>query len=151
MLKSLRSWLDEGDKGATPAPRPDEAAGPSDEALLSQVDQRLSFRHDFCGHRVIIRDRRSAAFLHLKDMSCLGCTGLTDLPVAVGEIVFITLQKPRFHAAQVRWVKSAKMELRFMRFLDPDLVEKIHRAHMARKASGRPLEEFLPSERGFYP
>ena len=43
------------------------------------------------------------------------------------------------------------IELRFMRFLDPDLVEKIHRAHVARKASGRPLEEFLPSERGFYP
>jgi hypothetical protein len=150
VLKSLRNWFEDEETESKAAPGADSAE-PSDDALLSKVDQRLSFRHDFCGHRVIIRDRRSAAFLHLKDLSCLGCTGLTDLPVAVGEIVFITLQKPRFHAAQVRWVKNAKIDLRFMRFLDPDLVEKVHRAHVARKASGRPLEEFLPSERGFYP
>ena len=137
MLKALRDWVLDIDE--------DDASDASDraqverheDAMVSKEEARLSVRHDFCGHRVVIRSRRSLAMFHLKDLSCIGVSGLTDLPVPVGAMVFVTLKKGRFHAAEVRWVRNAMVGLRFLRPLDPDMVEKIHAAHVARKASAR--------------
>ena len=141
MLKALREWVLDQEPGEAAKSSSRVPADRDQDVVLSEEDRRLSFRHDFCGHRVVIRDRRSLALLHLKDLSCMGASGITDLPVAVGEIVFLTLKKPRFHAAEVRRVKNAMIELRFFRFLDPQMVEKIHAAHLARKAAGRPLDD----------
>ena len=54
------------------------------------------------------------------------------MPIAVGAMVFITLRKGRFHAAEVRWAKNVMIGLRFSRPRVPDMVEKIHAALLAR-------------------
>lgn len=136
MLKALRDWVLDNDDDA---PEPSER-GPSERReaeAMSKEEARLSVRHDFCGHRIVIRSRRTLSMLHLKDLSCRGACGLTDMPIAVGAMVFVTLRKGRFHAAEVRWVRNVMIGLRFYRPLDPDMVEKIHAAHVARKASAR--------------
>jgi hypothetical protein len=135
VLKALRHWvLDDDDSGEAPDPSVAPAER-RDSEMLSPHDQRLSVRHDMCGHRGVIRSRRTMAFIHLKDLSCLGACGITDLPVAVGAMVFLTLQKGRWHAAEVRWVRNVMVGLRFYRPLDPDGVEKFHANHLSSKAA----------------
>ena len=135
VLKALRHWvLEDDDSGKTPDPSAAPAERGEGEAI-SPEDQRLSRRHDMCGARGVIRSRRTMAFIHLKDLSCLGASGITALPVAVGAMVFLTVQKGRWHAAEVLWVKNVMMGLRFYRPLDPDLVEKVHANHLSSKAA----------------
>jgi hypothetical protein len=138
VLKAIRDWVrDEDPQDPTIE---DEASSPGEEGgveSLSPRERRLSTRRDFTGHRIVIRSRRTMALLHLKDLSCHGACGITDLPIAVGAMVFLTLKKGRFHAAEVLWVRNVMAGFRFYRPLDPDTVEKIHAAHLARKASAR--------------
>jgi hypothetical protein len=141
VLKAIRDWVRDEEPKDEPVEAETIPAAEEDEAhALSAKERRLSVRHDFIGHRIVIRSRRTLALLHLKDLSCHGACGITDLPVAVGAMVFLTLKKGRFHAAEVRWVRNVMVGLRFYRPLDPDMVERIHAAHVARKAKGVPME-----------
>ena len=137
MLKALRDWVldvDEENAAENSERLPVERR---EAEMVTKEEARLSIRHDFTGHRVVIRRGRALSMLHLKDLSCRGACGLTDMPIAVGAMIFITLRKGRFHAAEVRWVKNVMIGLRFYRTLDPDMVEKLHAAHLARKAAER--------------
>ena len=125
MFKVLRNWLSDEDGEAV--------AAPSDDA--ADLERRLDKRHDFSGHQVGIRDRRLQSVIHLKDLSCKGACGITDMPIAPGSMVFLEIRKKRFTAAEVRWVKHSLIGLRFYRPLQPDLVEKAHAAHVQRLAS----------------
>lgn len=127
MLKALKNWLnDDGGEAAAAA-----------AAEAADRERRLDKRHDFRGHNIGIRDRRTPSVLHLKDMSCKGACGIIDMPIAAGAMVFLEIRKKRFTAAEVRWVRNALIGLRFYRPLDPDLVEKVHAAHVARLARKR--------------
>lgn len=121
MFKALRNWLE-------------EAEPESDAAAEADLERRLDMRYDFSGHHIRVRDRRAHSLIHLKDMSCKGASGITELPVAVGSIVFLEVKSKRFFAADVRWVRNALIGLRFIRPLQPDMVEKAHEAHKARLA-----------------
>ncbi len=88
-------------------------------------------RHDFIGCDVPIRSRRIHAVLHLKDISCNGAAGISDTPFAVGDTVFVQIVKPRYQAAEVRWVRNFMLGLKFHRPLEPELVERLHRRHRA--------------------
>lgn len=103
--------------------------GPEDEEPLA--DRRHCARCDFIGRDVAIRSRKIQAVLHLKDVSRKGAAGISDTPFAVGATVFIQLQKPRFFAAEVRWVRNFMIGLEFYRPLEPELVERLHSAHLA--------------------
>ena len=135
MLKALRDWVLDQDEDVISGVGGHAPSERREDEEVSQEDPRLSVRHDFCGHRGVIRSRRTMAFIHMKDLSCRGACGLTDLPIPVGAMVFLTLQKGRWHAAEVRWVRNVMVGLRFYRTLDPDMVEKIHADHVARKAA----------------
>jgi hypothetical protein len=135
VLKALRDWVLDQDEDAVFAGCEHAPSERREQEALSQEEARLSVRHDLSGHRGVIRSRRTMAFIHMKDLSCRGACGLTDLPIAVGAMVFLTLQKGRWHAAEVRWVRNVMVGLRFYRPLDPEMVEKIHAGHVARKAA----------------
>jgi hypothetical protein len=135
VLKALRDWVLDISEDDAPDESDRAPDGHRQAEAESKEESRLSARHDFCGHRVVIRSRRTLALFHLKDLSCLGASGLTDLPVPVGAMVFVTLKKGRFHAAEVRWVRNVMVGLRFYRPLDPEMVERVHAAHVARKAA----------------
>jgi len=125
VLKVFRNWLNDADDDCGAAP----ADGKTDD------ERRLDTRHDFSGHHVGIRDRRIQSVIHLKDLSCKGACGITDMPIAPGGMVFLEIKKKRFHAAEVRWVRNSLIGLRFYRPMQPEMVEKAHAAHKARQAA----------------
>ncbi|MGQ0660974.1 PilZ domain-containing protein [Sphingosinicella sp.] len=74
--------------------------------------------------KVIVRQRKTLGILHLKNISSTGGCGLTDMPLAVGSLVFVELRKPHFFAAEVRWVRSLSIGLQFFRPVRAEMFEK---------------------------
>jgi hypothetical protein len=90
------------------------------------VERRREPRRDVLGHKVIVRQRKALGILHLKNLSSKGGCGLTDMPLAVGSLVFLELRKPHFWAAEVRWARSLTVGLEFFRPVRPEMFEKLH-------------------------
>jgi hypothetical protein len=105
--------------------------GLSSDDAPPPAKRRPEPRRDFIGRDVPIRSRRIQSVLHLKDISCHGAAGISDTPFAVGDTVFIQVAKPRYHAAEVRWVRNFMIGLQFYRPLEPELIEKLHARHCA--------------------
>jgi len=114
----------------------------ADEEAPAFEERRRDPRHDFIGHRIAIRSRRTQALLHLKDISCHGAAGISDTPFAVGDTIFLQLRKPRFHAAQVRWVRNVMIGFEFLRPIDQAMVDRLHAAYVATRCA-RAHEEVM--------
>jgi hypothetical protein len=99
----------------------------SDEATRS-AERRKEARRDVTGRKVIVRQRKTLGILHLKNLSSRGGCGITDMPIAVGSLVFLELKKPHFFAAEVRWARNLSVGVEFFRPVRPDMLEKIHDA-----------------------
>ncbi|MBX3562557.1 MAG: PilZ domain-containing protein [Sphingomonas sp.] len=96
--------------------------------------RRSEERHDFAGHKIVLRQRRSLGILHLKDISAHGACGITDMPLAVGSMVFLGLSKPHFRAAEVLWCRRLTVGLRWLRPVRAEQLDKLHGAHVAARA-----------------
>ena len=96
---------------------------PDEEA--NAVERRREPRRDVLGHKVIVRQRKALGILHLKNLSSKGGCGLTDMPLAVGSLVFLELKKPHFWAAEVRWARNLTVGLEFFRPVRPEMFEKL--------------------------
>ena len=99
--------------------------GPDDASRA--VERRREARREISGHKVIVRQRKALGIMHLKNLSSKGGCGLTDMPLAVGSLVFLELRKPHFWAAEVRWARSLSIGLEFFRPVRPEMIEKLHR------------------------
>ena len=121
MLQKLLMWAE-------------EVEGPSEEEARGR-ERRTEGRQDFTCADLAIRNRRSQSLFHLKDMSCRGASGISDMPLAVGAIIFLQLRKGRYHAAEVRWVRNALIGLRFFRPLESSMLLRLKRS---RNRSGPP-------------
>ena len=93
------------------------------EAEPQAVERRCEARRPN-NLKVILRQRKTLGILHLKNLSSKGGCGLTDMPVAVGSLVFVGLRKPYFFAAEVRWVRSLSVGLQFFRPVRAEMFEK---------------------------
>jgi hypothetical protein len=89
-------------------------------------ERRREGRRDVSGHKVILRQRKALGIMHLKNLSSKGGCGLTDMPLAVGSLVFLELKKPHFFAAEVRWARSLSIGLEFFRPVRAEMFEKLH-------------------------
>jgi hypothetical protein len=89
------------------------------------VERRVEQRHDCCGLKIIIRERRAIGILHLRNLSIYGASGITDLPLPVGSLVFLELKKSRFFGARVKWVKRMTLGLQLCRPMKPEMLEKL--------------------------
>jgi hypothetical protein len=98
--------------------------GPDDPSRT--VERRREARRDVSGHKVIVRQRKALGIMHLKNLSSKGGCGLTDMPLAVGSLVFLELRKPHYWAAEVRWARSLSIGLEFFRPVRPEMIEKLH-------------------------
>jgi hypothetical protein len=98
--------------------------GPDDASRA--VERRREPRRGVSGHKVIVRQRKALGIMHLKNLSSKGGCGLTDMPLAVGSLVFLELRKPHFWAAEVRWARSLSIGLEFFRPVRPEMIEKLH-------------------------
>ena len=98
--------------------------GPDQESNI--VERRREPRRNVTGRKVIVRQRKALGIMHLKNLSSKGGCGLTDMPLAVGSLVFLELRKPHFWAAEVRWARSLSIGLEFFRPVRPEMFEKLH-------------------------
>lgn len=110
---TLRSALD-GGKGRTPGD-----------------ERRREARDDFFGRKIIIRQRKALGIMHLRNLSSNGACGITDMPVAVGSLVFLELKRPHFYAAEVVWASNLRVGLALAKPLRPEMLERLHADHLA--------------------
>lgn len=98
-------------------------------------DRRSEGRLDFSRAKLPIRSRRTQSVFHLKDMSRLGACGISDMPLAIGAVIFVRLAKGRYQAAEVRWVRNAQVGLRFFRPIQSAELDRLRRTRQ--QAGGR--------------
>ncbi|MGZ8347597.1 MAG: PilZ domain-containing protein, partial [Allosphingosinicella sp.] len=103
---------------AVPAEQGGDEDGATDE-------RRREPRYDCAGLKIIIRQRRGLGIIHLQNISKSGAHGLTDMPLAVGALVFLELKKARFFAATVNWTERLAIGVEFNRPLRPELMKRL--------------------------
>jgi hypothetical protein len=99
----------------------------------SPVERRKEGRRDFLGRKVILRQYRTLGIIHLRNLSRGGACGITDMPIKVGSLVFIELNRPHFYAAEVVWASSLRIGLSMVKPLKPELLERLHADHVGGK------------------
>jgi PilZ domain len=115
------------------------AIGLEAEAKPRAVERRCEARRP-TNSKVIVRQRKALGILHLKNLSSKGGCGLTDMPLAVGSLVFVGLRKPYFFAAEVRWVRSLSIGLEFFRPVRAEMFETAAEPAEAAPNKGRGAE-----------
>ena len=98
--------------------------GPDDDAR--EVERRGQQRLEISGHKIIVRQRKALGIMHLKNVSGKGGCGITDMPLAVGSLVFVELKKPHYFAAEVRWTRCLTVGLEFFRPVRAEMFERLH-------------------------
>lgn len=98
----------------------------------ARTERRKEVRRDFLGRKIIIRQRRALGIMHLRNLSHGGACGITDMPLAIGSLVFVELRRPHFQAAEVVWASNLRIGLALVRPLKPELLERLHADHLAR-------------------
>jgi hypothetical protein len=97
----------------------------------------------------IFIDERMHHRLRLKDLSCRGVCGLTDMPLTIGQIVVVQLEEMLMPSAEVRWVKHSMVGLNFIR---PIPLAKLKRLCERHKAGARwsPAMRAAPAVTGWW-
>jgi hypothetical protein len=111
------------------ASEPDEESG----RAVAPVERRSEPRYDCTGLKLILRQRRALGIIHLRNLSSWGACGITDLPVAVGALVFFELKKGHFYGARVKWVHRFAIGVQFARKLSPETLKRMLDAGAARR------------------
>jgi hypothetical protein len=104
-------------------------AAQSEEAAGAQGarrrERRRADRHECIGRKLIIRQRRSLGIIHLRNMSLLGASGITDMPLAINSIVFLELKKKHFYADYVKWTRNLTVGLELARPMNEATMGKL--------------------------
>ena len=79
------------------------------EERRQERERRGEGRLDFSRAKLPISSRRTQSTFHLKDMSRHGACGISDMPLAVGAVIFVRLAKGHYQAAEVRWRKACEV------------------------------------------
>ena len=95
-------------------------------ANAADEDRRIYVRFAFRGTPFPVQVGETESILRLKDLSCGGAAGLTELPLTVGDIVYVDLDKKLRAAAEVLWVRRLAVGIKFVTPLDPMLVRRVH-------------------------
>lgn len=98
-----------------------------------RVERRKESRRDFLGRKVILRQYRALGIMHLRNLSQGGICGITDMPLELGSIVFVELNRPHFYAAQVIWATNLRVGLALYKPMKPETLERLHADHLARQ------------------
>lgn len=95
-------------------------------------ERRVELRENALGLKLIVRQRKALGIIHLRDISSWGASGMTDMPLAVGSLVFFELKKGHFYGARVKWVRRFTIGVNFAKQMKPETVQRLVAA--ARKA-----------------
>ena len=102
-----------------------EAVGLAPRDPVRPVERRSEERRPILGKKLLLRQRKALGILHLKNISSKGGCGFTDMPLAVGSLVFVEVRKPHYFAAEVRWARSLSVGLQFFRPVRPEMFERL--------------------------
>jgi hypothetical protein len=103
-----------------------QAVGLVSRTAALVVERRRESRREVNGRKLLVRQRKALGLLHLKNISSKGGCGITDMPLAVGSLVFVELRKPHFFAAEVRWARNLSIGLEFFRPVRPEMFERLY-------------------------
>ena len=106
-----------------------------DDCTTRPTDRRKEPRRDFLGRKIVIRQRKSNGILHLRNLSRGGACGITDMPLEIGSLVFVEINRPHFYAAEVVWASSLRIGLALVKPLKSGILERLHDDHLARTKS----------------
>ena len=102
-------------------------------------ERRREARRQAVGHKILLRQRKALGILHLKNISSKGGCGITDMPLAIGSLVFVEIKKPHYFAAEVRWARNLSVGLEFFRPVRPEMIERLHQPPVPAEARpGKP-------------
>ena len=90
----------------------------------SRDERREEPRSHYLGNKIIIRQRKALGIMHLRNISRTGASGITDMPLAIGSLVFLELKRPHFYAAEVVWTNNLRIGLALAKPLKPELLER---------------------------
>jgi hypothetical protein len=107
-----------------------------DDCRACPTDRRKEPRRDFLGRKIVIRQRRANGIMHLRNVSRGGLCGITDMPLAIGSLVFLELKRPHFYAAEVVWASNLRIGLALARPLRPEMLERLHADYLAGRKVG---------------
>ena len=110
----LQSILDEDEQSA------------SGQGSAGDSDRRAAYRFRLGGFEIGVRGGHAVSRMQLKDLSCTGGAGITDLAVPVGGTIILHLSDSEARAAQIRWVRNTTMGFHFVRPLETELVLQIY-------------------------
>ena len=96
-----------------------------------RTERRKEARRDFLGRKIIIRQRKALGIMHLRNLSSGGTCGITDMPLAIGSLVFLEFRPPHFHAAEVVWATNLRIGLALVRPLRAEQLDSLHAEHLA--------------------
>ena len=102
-----------------------EETDPREEIRPLAKERRVEPRIDCCGLKLIIRQRKTIGIIHLRNISSWGACGMTDMPLAVGSLVFIELKKGHYYGARVKWVRRFTIGVNFARQMKPETVQRL--------------------------
>jgi hypothetical protein len=103
---------------------PKRGSGASDDAAVRR-ERRSESRHECCGLKLIVRDRRALGIIHLRNLSNGGACGITDMPVAIGSLLFLELKRGHFYAARAKWARNLTIGLQFVRPMQEGLLDQL--------------------------
>jgi hypothetical protein len=96
-------------------------------------NRRIAERHTLTGTQLRLLLDGTQYTVHLKDLSSTGLCGLTDAPLARGQMVCLLLGKYEPIAAEIRWIRNTLIGAAFTEELPFEQVSKLRRAHACRK------------------
>jgi hypothetical protein len=99
----------------------------------SDADNRRAERHNFTGAQTKLLIDGIHFTLHLKDLSTTGLCGLTDAPLAPGQMVCLLLDRWEPVAAEIKWIRRALVGLVFAEPLPGELIARLKRSHAGKR------------------
>ena len=102
-----------------------EPAADRDGPIPAVAEKRSEPREDCTGLKLIIRQRRALGIIHLRNISSWGACGITDMPLAVGSLVFLELRKGHFYGARVKWVHRFTVGVQLARQMRPEMMKRL--------------------------
>lgn len=106
-----------------------------EEDLLHGFDtaRRIDPRHD-CTKDVRLLEGNEEYWFKMRDLSRTGASGVSDAPLASGQIVRLELDPVSYYEAEVRWNRKASMGLAFTEPLSQNYVERLRNRYRQRPA-----------------
>ncbi len=115
------------------------ALGSDDERELDPRggERRILPRHDLSGEELGLLVDSVRYRLRIKDASRTGLCGLTDAPLAPGQRVFLLFDGSAGHAAEICWIRNARIGASFLEPLANEELARMRAAHRLKRRRAR--------------